>query len=421
LATEPVFREQALSRRSANERRDTGVVVVGAGARIAALTTVVVSLVAVAWSILATVPIQVDGAGVLLERSGVHAVVADTTGRIVRLHVAPGAHVTAGTLVAEVAQDDTSAELSEARLAREAAMIEFDRARAALDRTRAARLAHDAGRRAAADRLVAYEREHLARLDARYAVREKLAQEGFFSQMSLLEADQQRIDARRRIDELRAPIEHSVLEARTQEADDDRRLVDLELKSAQAARRVRTLEERLARTTHVRARATGYVAGMRVQAGDVVTRESELLTLAATRTDDPAHDPLVAFVFVPVEQGSQVRPGMPARVVPTTVNKAEHGHIVGTVRTVSPLPVGVEEVGRLLGSRSLADAMLKSGPQYLLEVALERADTPTGFRWSSAGGPGIALGHGAALGARIEVRHERLAVVALPYLKQVLR
>lgn len=40
--------------------------------------------------------------------------------------------------------------------------------------------------------------------------------------------------------------------------------------------------------------------------------------------------------------GSDIRPGMPARALPSGVKPQEYGYMVATVKAVSELPVGSE-------------------------------------------------------------------------------
>lgn len=419
MSTTSLFRDAALGTGSTGARPNQTLVLAGSGARLATATAVAVALAGIVAAVLIKVPITLDGRGLLLESGGVGAITADTVGRVLRLNVTEGDRVKTGDVIAEIAQQELASQTEDARAALTAAEQERVRGLQTMDSTRAALRAHDAVRRTAGMRLIAIEMENLARLQKRQAANEKLAREGFLSTSSVLDGEQEIIASKRRLDELRQPMETAEVERRTRAAEDAQRRLDLDLRVQDAQRKLADLEQTLKRAQQVLSPREGVIAGLRVAIGDVVERQTEIATVVRP-DEDGRPRPLLAYSFIPAELGAQIRAGMPARVVPTTVKPEEYGYIVARVQAVSTLPVGMEEMMRLLRNRVLVETLVRQGATVQATLELERAPTASGYRWSSSQGPKMTFTHGTELQARVEVRHERLATIALPWLKQVL-
>lgn len=416
LPATDLYRKNALQQQAAVRAHNDGLVLVGPGARLAAYVSLAVSLVGLVFATLISVPITVEGRGILLEHAGVATVSADTDGRISRLLVREGSTVRKGDVVAEVAQADGDVQLLDARQALRSAQTELARMRETIERTRSATALRQAQRRASAERQLAIEAENLRRLTKRQAAQEKLAKDGFISPMSLIDGEQDIIASKRRIDELRQPLEDDAMEQSTRAAEDRQRLTEYELRAREAQQRLAEQESVLQRTTHVLARADGVVASLRVAEGDVVGRQSDILTLIPERDGRPER--LVAHFFVPGETGTQVRTGMAANVVPTSLSPQEYGYMRGKVAHVSPLPVASDDLEELLRNRDLVQQIMQNGVPIQTEVELEPGDAGKGYRWTASQGPSADLGHGTQLNGRIEIRRERLIVVVLPFLKR---
>lgn len=153
--------------------------------------------------------------------------------------------------------------------------------------------------------------------------------------------------------------------------------------------------------------------GSFVQAGDpVVNLTSEV-------------GELQALLFLPLDQGKKVRPGMNARIAPSTVQTDEYGYLMGVVAQVAEYNSTREELAELLGSQDLAELMT-SGSKYQaapLQVKVrlvEDLDTPSGFRWSSQQGPNFELRDGTLVMANIVTGTQRPIDMVVPYLDKVL-
>jgi multidrug efflux pump subunit AcrA (membrane-fusion protein) len=127
------------------------------------------------------------------------------------------------------------------------------------------------------------------------------------------------------------------------------------------------------------------------------------------------NEPLQAFVFVPGEQGKQLKKGMEVHVLPSTVKAEEFGFIQGKVTSVSKFPVTEDEMLLLLENQSLVEALRTGVSPHRVDVNLLRdPSTPSGFKWSSSQGPPFAITRGTLCTATFVLDKERPVNLVLP-------
>lgn len=192
---------------------------------------------------------------------------------------------------------------------------------------------------------------------------------------------------------------------------------------------------------------SGLVTDVRVKTGDTVKKgqviarvrqgegaETDVVSLFQGRMDSvvveegmllergqhvavvkEGNDPLSAFVFVPGEQGKQLKKGMKVQVLPSTVKAQEFGYIQGEVTSVSQFPVTKDEMFLLLENQSLVDTLRTRDAQIRVDVRLLRdPSTPSGFKWSSSKGPPFAITRGTLCTATFVLGEERPMNLVLP-------
>jgi multidrug resistance efflux pump len=153
----------------------------------------------------------------------------------------------------------------------------------------------------------------------------------------------------------------------------------------------------------------GHVDSVVVEEGMLLRRGQHV---AVVKEGD---DPLQAFVFVPGDQGKQLKKGMKVQVLPSTVNAQEFGNIQGEVTSVSQFPVTKDEMFLLLENQSLVDTLRTGDAQIRVDVRLLRdPSTPSGFKWSSSQGPPFAITRGTLCTANFVLGEERPMNLVLP-------
>ena len=120
-----------------------------------------------------------------------------------------------------------------------------------------------------------------------------------------------------------------------------------------------------------------------------------------------------------VAGGKRIEAGMEVQVTPTTVRRERYGGIVGKVKRVSAFPISAEAVGSIVGSSEVVRELAPPGGMIEVEIELERANTPSGFRWTSAG-PAAQLTPGTTTHTRVVVGKRAPLSYLIPGLRTLL-
>lgn len=133
------------------------------------------------------------------------------------------------------------------------------------------------------------------------------------------------------------------------------------------------------------AEINGRVSEVRSLPGDFVESKEKLFSVISATEEQNI---LEAIIFVPIEQGKNLRKGMDVHIQPSNVNKEEYGFIKGVVQQVSEYPVSRQRLLVLLGSEALVSRF--SDGRVVLEVEVDlilNDKTTSGYQWSTPDGP----------------------------------
>ena len=162
------------------------------------------------------------------------------------------------------------------------------------------------------------------------------------------------------------------------------------------------------KTRDERSAYSGRVVDLLVNGGQPIERGEALATIV----DDSAR--LEVLLYLPPALGKQVDPGMAVGVSPSTIPREVHGYIVGRVASVSDYPKTRQGMLRELQNERLVDSLSAEGAPIEVIVELERADTPSGFAWSSGRGPERRVSSGTFTTARITTQALRPLSLVFP-------
>ncbi|GAA3942008.1 HlyD family efflux transporter periplasmic adaptor subunit [Streptomyces gulbargensis] len=163
----------------------------------------------------------------------------------------------------------------------------------------------------------------------------------------------------------------------------------------------------------VRAVAGGRVTTLYARTGSVVTTGADVATVE--RVTDPKA-PLTAVLYLPGESAAALRAGAPVDLGVQAVPRDRFGVLRGRVREVSRTPQTPQRIAAFLGDNGLAAQFARQGqgtPVAVL-VDLERSRTPSGYAWSSAGGPPHALASGTPVTGAVHLAAQRPVDWLLP-------
>lgn len=409
-----IFRKVALERLSSPEQLDQLLAVTSPKSWLALAGAGAILAAALAWGFFGSIPTEAYGEGILIRQGGVAEVVATGSGQVEELLVAAGDPVVKGQPVARVRQEALLRQINDARATLDAA----ERERAELLRYAGAERGlrgRDLGQqRANLEQSIAALSRDLDLLKKREASEEALLADGLITRQTLL-STQQSINAKE-AERAQKRLELGNLPLRRLEGDQqiEQQIVAREAAVRSARQTWSELVAKLGESAEVRSPHDGRVVEVLADRGAVVNPGTAILSIERLSED------LTAILFVPAGTGKKVKAGMAARIYPATVKREEYGGIVGRVRRVAEYPVSARGVTRLLANEGLVQKLFEQGSALIqVDVALDRdAAAPSGFRWTSSGGPDLQIGSGTPASGGIVVEAERPIRLLVPAVRR---
>jgi len=161
---------------------------------------------------------------------------------------------------------------------------------------------------------------------------------------------------------------------------------------------------------------TGRVLEVNVKKGSSVEAGAPMIAIESGESQ--AKD-LKTVIYVPVQAGKKILPGMTVNVSPSSVIKEEYGFMLGRVTSVSEFPLTAQSMFLTLGNEALVRE-LSGGGTAMLEVKVDLipdASTISGYQWSTPGGPPQQMDSGTLVSASITVKQQKPIALIIPQIK----
>ncbi|MFZ5642330.1 MAG: NHLP bacteriocin system secretion protein [Bacillota bacterium] len=172
------------------------------------------------------------------------------------------------------------------------------------------------------------------------------------------------------------------------------------------------MPEEIANHSRVVSPYSGRVLEVIAQKGEWVKPGAPLMSVEIKGQDVKE---LEAVLYIPLEEGKRILPGMDVQISPSVVKREEFGYMLGRVTSVSEFPVAAEGMIKLLGSRELAEKFSGRGTPVEVHVDLTPdAGTISGYKWSSRGGPPVKIDGGTLCQGEIILKKVRPIELAIP-------
>lgn len=128
----------------------------------------------------------------------------------------------------------------------------------------------------------------------------------------------------------------------------------------------------------------GVVDDVVAEGGAFLGAGSPICTVRITEN----RDDLSGILYVPVDKGKRIEPGMTLQLAPNGVDVTESGSLMGVVRDLSQYPVSAESVRQKLGNPQMAAWIHQKADSVLMEVRFDliKDDSPSGYLWTSSVG-----------------------------------
>jgi HlyD family secretion protein len=456
---------------STPDKLDQLFVVVGRRGWVALVALTVLVGAALLWACLAHIPETVQGAGILLEPGGVRPLQAPYEGQVTKVLVQPGADVYENQTLGLVNLPDLQLQLQQAET-RLQELLRDNEKQTGLENRRAEQeesLRKD--QTAVLQKAIKEAEEILQKLENQTAVlikaqKEKttasrkeaaalksqladkvassrrLVEQNLLPGERLLEAESRLLESSLSLANLDVRLaENDLKEVENNQAiaQHKARLADLriqllqvdvkgtqvkqEIAQARANRlvlrqeqedRKRRVEGLLEKYRELRSPAKGRVTELLLQPGQVLQAGARIGTLQVGESAGPFRH----FAYFPVAAGKRIKIDDEVRLTPTTVQRQRYGSIIGKVKSVSPFPLSREAAAKMLGNPELISGIVPAEGVIEVEVVLEQADTPTGYKWTSAGPP-QPITAGTTTVTRVTVERRRPITYLLPALRKL--
>ncbi len=232
--------------------------------------------------------------------------------------------------------------------------------------------------------------------------------------------------------------ENTALESFNRDMDQIRdlriRLSDLALKEMEIAHRLRATELDDATTAEeIKRKIEGIRARIQTDGHLYSEFDGRVLEITAT-TGEMAHRgqrlgkmevdvpdaELMALAYFEIKDGKAIAPGHPIRISPATVERERFGGIIGHVVEVTDYPITTDAAANQIGDLEIAQGLLNNESRIGVIARLDRASTPTGFKWTSGEGPDLSITPGTTAQVRVTTEERPPITFVLPFLRSLI-
>jgi len=200
------------------------------------------------------------------------------------------------------------------------------------------------------------------------------------------------------------------------EGADGQELRGLDERIRQAERSLQALQDDFDASSRVTSPFTGRILELTVRAGEIVAKGAPLMRIEPTGTEIGS---MQAVLYFPAGSGAKIGQGMAAQIAPLVVERSQYGFLRGLVTRVSAYPSSREGMMRTLRDEALVQALSRDGAPIEVTVDLiPDPSTPSGYKWSSSGGPDVRLQTGTICRATVTVAKQRPIGLVIPLFRK---
>ena len=126
----------------------------------------------------------------------------------------------------------------------------------------------------------------------------------------------------------------------------------------------------------------GIVDEVMVDEGTLLSAGSPICSVRITQN----RNELTGLLYIPVEKGKRVEPGMSIQLAPNGVDVSQSGNLLGVVRSVSQYPMTLQGIQQHLGNAQLAQWIVQAQNSSVMEVTFDLVKDDadkSGYLWTS--------------------------------------
>lgn len=411
------FRKAALEKLSTPEKLDQLITVTSLKGWIALLTIAIALGTGIMWSFFGDVKTKLNAVGVLLGGE-IHEVVATSQGQLIKLHVNIGDNVKEGDIIAVIEQPELFQQIEEAKASLKEREYDLQRLLSYGNKDTHLQGELIQQQRTSIELQIQSESKKLGFLKAQLTKEENLLKQGLITNTQLVNTKQQIDAAKNAIENFKSQMVKTSSQKLNIGFDLQQKINLNKQRIAETERRLERLKDRYDIQTNIRSSYTGAVVELLSESGMVVNQGTPLFKLKY-QNELIENGKLRGVLYIPSQDGKKIKEGMEALVVPSTVQPQEYGFMKGKVAYVSDFPITQKGMMMTVKNDQLVSGLLSKGALFEVYVEFEEDKNAfSGFKWTSAKGPEIAIHEGTSCLGKITIKTEPPAAIVVPALKK---
>ena len=410
------FRKAALEKLSTPEKLDQLITVTSPKGWIALLTITIALGVGLTWSFFGNVKTKLNVVGVILGGE-IHEVVATSQGQLIDLKVNIGDIIKEDDVIATIEQPDLFQQIEEVKATLKER--EFDLQQLLSYGNKDMRLQEELVKqqRISIELQIQSENKKLEFLKNQLKTEKDLLSQGLITKTQAVNTEQKIEGVKNSIESLKGQLVQTSSQKLNLGFDLQQKININKQRISESERRLDQLEERYDIQTNIRSSYSGEVVEVLTDAGVIVGQGTPLFKLK--NQNHVSGDKLRGVLYIPSQDGKKIKEGMEALVVPSTVQPQEYGFMKGKVSYVSDFPITQKGMMMTVKNDQLVQGLLSRGALFEVYVEFEKdEDAYSGFKWTSAKGPQIAINEGTSCMGKITVKSEAPVTMVVPALKK---
>lgn len=342
------------------------------------------------WSIFGSIPVKLEGRGLVISSGGLFSIQSRGTGLVSNIYAPPGKMVEKGTLLAEMSDPEKEIQLASAEKTLKELEDNLKSLRAEVTRENAA-IKEATDREIAAKKFAVEQMQNDIKINlSSIATKEKLVEQGLISQVELDRANEILISKRIELETTLSSI--ATLKSKLVQGYRTEELKNKEMQVAQALASRNVLQSSI-ENLKIYSYYRGKVLDWLVNIGDMIGPGTPLVWME--HIEPGFEDTQSVLGFLPIEKGKKVKVGDPVEIELTTVNTSQYGYLEGVVKQISNYADSQKNVAKLIQNDGLAAYLTGNMPVVMqVTIELKKADTPSGYQWTSGEGPDIKISTG---------------------------
>jgi HlyD family secretion protein len=372
VESQPIFRDEALAYISTPNDVNKLIKVIGSGTWILIIVFVVAMVMGLGWLFWGSIPITIQGQGILIPKEGVFKSINSPEGfnTIKELNVKSGQYVEKDQVLVLLDNPEISKNIE----VRSAYIADLRKKQE--DLTKEAEISIK-------EKKINYEKqkkiiedsdtskfEFRNHFENNLQKQRAMLEKGYASHQNVLDAESKlnalREDATRNKEKL-VQLQKELM---VDQENWDQKEREIALKLGDEERGLNDLKTRQETTKTIRSPITGRVTGIYHKVRDNVPANEPLLTVSQGDEDQ-----LEALIYLNPLEGKEVKVGMKVYMIPTHLEKENVGYVQGEVMDVSPYPETVRSLMSTLQNEELVKKFTEASPPISARVKITKDPT----------------------------------------------